>query len=88
MKAAIVIVSALFASASLANPFVKDPITHELERQLRLQMMVKAELLQQPDYAKAQAKYSRNLYKALIAEGFSEKQAFELLKAQLRSDNN
>lgn len=78
---------AIASTSSTANPFVKDPLTHELERQLHIKMRANAAILNDDQFIKDKAKYIRKLFLALKAEGFSDKQALELLKASLHEDS-
>lgn len=83
----IITAMSLVAISSTANPFVKDPLTHELERQLHIKMRANAAILNDDQFIKDKAKYIRKLFLALKAEGFSDKQALELLKASLHEDS-
>lgn len=74
-------------ACSAANPFVKDPINHELERQLHIKMRASAAILNDEYFIKSKAKYMRKLFLALKAEGFNDKQALELVKASLHEDS-
>ncbi|MCV6620840.1 MAG: hypothetical protein OIF51_03705 [Cellvibrionaceae bacterium] len=74
-------------SSANANPFVKDPLTHELERQLHIKMRANAAILNDDQFIKDKAKYMRKLFLALKAEGFSDKQALELVKASLHESS-
>ena len=59
----------------------KDPMTEMLTKQLKASLAV----MNDPEIIKANAKYIRNLYDALIAEGFSKEQALQLVSASISS---
>lgn len=80
-------VGIMATAGSFANPFVKDPISHELERQLHIKMRASAAILNDEYFIKSKAKYMRKLFLALKAEGFNDKQALELVKASLHEDS-
>ncbi|GAA6151099.1 hypothetical protein [Pseudoteredinibacter isoporae] len=87
LSVAALTVAVIISTPSTANPFVKDPLTHELERQLHIKMRANAAILNDEQFIKDKAKYIRKLFLALKSEGFNDKQALELVKASLHEDS-
>lgn len=59
------------------------PEENPAAKQLALQLKSSLDAVNDPAVVKASAKYIKNLYGALIAEGFTKEEALELVKASL-----
>lgn len=86
-KSILILISALFFShASFANQFNKPNAAYDqLAEQLAKQLQASMKVMNDPKIIKANAKYIKSLYDALIAEGFTKEQALQLVAASLTS---
>lgn len=73
--------SSVFAQ-QVGNPL--DFVNAQLAEQLKNQMRAMSD----PELIKAQAEYQRKYYLALIEQGFSKEEAFEIIVAMASSDTN
>ncbi|MDY0168692.1 MAG: hypothetical protein RBS80_19240 [Thermoguttaceae bacterium] len=77
-------------SDDMPDEMADDAVVHSLAEEMRRQLIdayaavveVHLKILADPATAKALAAYQRNYYDALLDQGFSEEQAFELLKTE------
>ncbi|MCH2056322.1 MAG: hypothetical protein MK214_06860 [Thalassotalea sp.] len=72
------IITTLFSGSSFAN---NDAQHEQMAQQLETSMKV----MNDPKLIKANAKYIKNLYDALVEEGFTKEQALKLVAATLAS---
>ena len=76
------IITAMFSSRSFANTYDQyDQMAQQLSKQLEVSMKV----MNDPKLIKANAKYIKSLYDALVDEGFTKEQALQLVAATLAS---
>jgi len=72
----------MFSSRSFANTYDQyDQMAQQLSKQLEVSMKV----MNDPKLIKANAKYIKSLYDALVEEGFTKEQALKLVAATLAS---
>ena len=86
-KGILVLIAALsFSHVSIANQFAKPNAAYDqLAEQLAKQLQASMKVMNDPKIIKANAKYIKSLYDALIAEGFTKEQALQLVAASLAS---
>ena len=79
--------SILFAATIFSSPVKANnqAISENMVRQLSQQLEVSMKVMNDPKLIKANAKYIRSLYNALIEEGFNKEQAMQLVSASLSS---
>ena len=81
-KSFILVVGIFSFTHSLASePTQMDNMMKNLMSQQRVQMEALLEMMADPKMLKAQARYYKKLYDALIAEGFSQEQAIQIVSA-------
>ena len=78
-KLSIVVFLSSFIVFNAQAEVKKNPMTEMLTKQLKASLTV----MNDPEIIKDNAKYIRNLYNALIAEGFTKEQALQLVSASL-----
>ena len=72
----------MFSSRSFASTYDQyDQMAQQLSKQLEVSMKV----MNDPKLIKANAKYIKSLYDALVEEGFTKEQALQLVAATLAS---
>jgi len=72
----------LFSSAAFAGENAKYD---NMAKQLSLQLQASMKVMNDPKLIKSTAEYSRSLYNAFVAEGFSKEQSMQLVIASLAS---
>mgnify|MGYP000067764444 CR=1 FL=1 len=78
------IITTLFSGSSFAN---NDAQYEQMALQLSKQLETSMKVMSNPKLIKANAKYIKNLYDALVEEGFTKEQAIQLVAATLTSKN-
>ncbi len=78
----VILVLALVSGTVSAN---SETMTDMLANQLSLQLEASFKVMNDPKLIKANAKYIRSLYDALVEEGFTKEQAIQLVSAELSS---
>ena len=70
-------------SERLAKQFATTASTDRLAKQLTQQLEASLKVMNEPKLIKANAKYIRSLYNALVEEGFSKEQSIRIVSATL-----
>lgn len=78
----LLIVTTLFSASTFAN---NDSQYEQMAKQLSKQLETSMKVMNDPKLIKANAKYIKSLYEALVEEGFTKEQALQLVAATLAS---
>jgi len=76
----VLFVATVFSNTVNAN---NNSMSENMAKQLSQQLEASLKVMNDPKLIKANAKYIRSLYSALIEEGFTKEQAMQLVSATL-----